>query len=131
MRHIDTHIIHCSASPDDMDIGVKEIRQWHEQRGWSDIGYHFVIRRDGTIELGRPIEIMGAHAYGHNRDSIGTCLVGINNFTEAQFNSLRKLQKTIECMVPQLKTIPHRAVTEHKTCPNFDIYEILDIDKTE
>ena len=60
-----------------MDIGVKEIRKWHvDENKWSDIGYHDVIRRNGAIETGRPLEKPGAHAKGHNQNAIGICLVG-------------------------------------------------------
>ena len=98
MRDIKKIIIHCSATSAEMDIGAKEIAQWHKDRGWSDIGYHFVIRRDGTIEHGRPVERPGAHARHHNNDSIGICLVGgINesgepdsNFTFDQIVSLKQ-----------------------------------------
>jgi len=70
-------IVHCSATPPDMSIGVSEIRDWHvNQNKWSDIGYHFVIKRGGLIQQGRDIELAGAHAEGHNSDSIGICLVG-------------------------------------------------------
>ena len=69
MRRIDSIIIHCTASPDYMDIGVKEIDRWHKDRGWSQIGYHYVVRRNGEIERGRPIEQQGAHAKGANQTS--------------------------------------------------------------
>lgn len=99
MRSINQIIVHCSATKPGMDIGVLEIRRWHKDRGFSDIGYHFVIRRSGRIENGRPAKKPGAHAKGHNADSIGICLVGgiddkgkpQNNFTEAQELALRKL----------------------------------------
>jgi len=58
-RFVDTLIIHCAATPPSMDIGAKEIDRWHKEQGWSEIGYHFVIRRDGTIEKGRPLRISG------------------------------------------------------------------------
>ena len=65
MRKINLIVIHCSDTYARMDIGVNEIRQWHLQRGFNDIGYHYVIRRDGAIEQGRPIEKPGAHAAGY------------------------------------------------------------------
>ena len=67
MRPIDTIIVHCSATPEGRDVSVSEIRKWHKARGWSDIGYHFVITLDGTMNVGRPIEKIGAHAKGYNR----------------------------------------------------------------
>lgn len=62
MRHIDKIIIHCSATPPDRHIGADEIRLWHiRDKGWTDIGYHSVIRRDGAVEAGRGLELPGAH----------------------------------------------------------------------
>lgn len=77
MRTINQIIVHCSATPPSMDIGVDEIRGWHvDERGWSDVGYHFIIRRNGDLEHGRPIARAGAHAKGFNEKSIGICLIG-------------------------------------------------------
>ncbi|WP_391510057.1 N-acetylmuramoyl-L-alanine amidase, partial [Micrococcus luteus] len=82
-----------------MDIGVREIAQWHKEQGWLAIGYHFVIRRDGTVEAGRDQEAVGSHVKGYNSTSVGVCLVGgidakgnhEANFTPAQMQSLRSL----------------------------------------
>lgn len=77
MREINLIVVHCTYSRPSMDIGVEEIRKWHvEGNSWTDIGYHYVIRRDGTIEDGRPIERPGAHVKGHNSNSIGIAWVG-------------------------------------------------------
>ncbi len=91
-------VIHCSATTPDMDIGVKEIDEWHKARGWQGIGYHVVIRRSGLVEFGEHLSRRGAHAYGHNHNSIGICLVGgispegesSCNFTQHQNDSLLK-----------------------------------------
>lgn len=58
------------------DVGVKQIREWHKAKGWEDIGYNYIIRKDGTIEEGRELKYQGAHAKGRNADSIGICIVG-------------------------------------------------------
>lgn len=76
MRRIDEIIIHCSDSPEGRNDKAEDIRKWHKQRGFSDIGYHYVIDLDGTVEKGRPIEQAGAHCTGHNRNSIGICYIG-------------------------------------------------------
>lgn len=76
MRRIDEIIIHCSDSPEGRNDKAEDIRKWHKQRGFSDIGYHYVIDLDGTVEQGRPIEQAGAHCTGHNRNSIGICYIG-------------------------------------------------------
>jgi len=83
-------VVHGSATKDDQDIGVEEIRRSHRQKGWLDIGFHYVIRRDGTIEDGRPYDVPGAHARGYNDKSLGICLVGMN-YTEVQLESLSQL----------------------------------------
>lgn len=69
-------IIHCSATPPSMDIGAKDIDRWHRAKGWLGIGYHYVIKRDGTVEMGRKLEDAGAHAEGHNHHSVGVCMIG-------------------------------------------------------
>ena len=77
VRMIDSIIIHSTATPVGMDVGVEDIRAWHvRDNGWRDIGYHWVIRRDGTIEEGRPEIAVGAHVAGYNHNSIGVALVG-------------------------------------------------------
>jgi len=124
-RHVDLIVIHCSASPDYMDIGAKEIKSWHvDDNGWSDIGYHYVVRRNGEIEKGRPDETTGAHAYGVNSRSIGICWVGINNISPEQEKSMiglvnwlrGKYNVTIENVKGHKE-----AVKTKKTCPNINM----------
>lgn len=132
MRNITTIIIHCAATKPTMDIGAKEIEQWHRARGFFGIGYHYVIRRDGTIETGRPLEKAGAHAEGHNADSIGICMAGgidnkgkpQNNFTDAQWDSLAKLTKDLVQSYGALKIIGHNEVAA-KACPSFSVQKWL------
>ncbi len=130
MRKINLLVVHCSATAPALDIGVREIRRWHLQRGWSDIGYHYVIRRDGSLETGRPLEKAGAHAKGHNAYSIGICLAGgvdkanapENNFTAAQFESLRGLLVKLLQRFPQSRICGHRDLANvRKACPCFDV----------
>ena len=123
MRKINRHIIHCSASRDTLDIGAKAIDMWHRERGWSEIGYHYVIRRDGTIENGRSLEKKGAHCKGHNTGSIGTCLVGIEEFSIMQYESLEKIHKQLITLFPGIELNGHRDFTNKKTCPNFDVHD--------
>jgi len=141
MRDINLIVIHCSATTPDEDIGVTEIRRWHLAQGWSDIGYHYVIRRDGTIENGRPVEIEGAHVKGFNANSIGICLVGgVNtrdkaekNFTREQFNALAEFLERLRAQYPNTRICGHRdlspdangdgvieAIEWLKDCPCFD-----------
>ena len=90
-------ILHCSATPDKGDyIGATQIDEWHRERGWHGIGYHFVIRRSGVLERGRDEKIQGAHTKGHNRDSLGVCFIGTSDFTTEQISSLKVLYKDLK-----------------------------------
>jgi len=147
MRKIENIVIHCSDSA----FGcVREIRNWHLERGFKDIGYHFVILNgyitsgyylsclDGMIECGRyldedlfiePNEV-GAHALGYNDKSVGICLIGVKHFTVAQMNSLLELLKNImdiyniiaNDVLGHYETASGKA--QGKTCPNFDVEDI-------
>ena len=76
-KRTDFIAVHCSATRPSMDVGVKEIDQWHRARGFSGgVGYHYVIRRDGTLEHGRAEAAVGAHVEGYNHNSVGVCLGG-------------------------------------------------------
>lgn len=129
MREVSQIIIHCSATPPSMDIGVDEIRQWHLLRGFSDIGYHYVIRRDGVVEPGRHTDVVGAHVQGHNAHSIGVCVVGgvtegakkpDANFTRHQWRSLETLVSLLVGKYPAATVTGHRSFTTSKACPSFD-----------
>lgn len=122
MRAIRKHIIHCSAS---VRGDVAEIRRWHLARGWKDIGYHFVIRPDGDMEVGRTLDMIGAHCEGQNTDSVGTCLVGINRFSPLQFDALRRVHAMLKSLFPGLTVHGHRDFNPHKTCPNFEVKDVL------
>lgn len=129
MRKINMIVIHCADTYANMDIGAGEIRQWHvKDNGWSDIGYHDVIRRDGTNEKGRPLGVAGSHAKGYNSNSIGICLVGGKgidnaaefNFTQAQMRKLAALVAIYRDMFPGIEVVGHRDLTSTKKCPAFD-----------
>lgn len=133
MRKIDTIIIHCAATKPSMDIGAKEIDNWHRAKGYFGIGYHYVIRRNGEVELGRPLDKAGAHAKGHNETSIGVCLVGgiddrgnpENNFTPEQWAELAKLVTDLQGRFGALKVIGHNEVAA-KACPSFNVQKWLE-----
>mgnify|MGYP001137584974 CR=1 FL=1 len=129
-RVCDTLIIHCSATKPSQDIGAAEIRKWHLDRGFADIGYHYVIRRDGKVERGRKEERAGAHCEGWNARSLGVCLVGgVNdkgqpedNFTPEQWSALDGLVRDILKRHPTIKrVIGHRDTGARKACPSFDV----------
>lgn len=128
----DCIVVHCSATEPALTIGAREIRDWHQDKGWKDIGYHFVIRRNGTIELGREIESLGAHVRGHNHNSVGVCLVGgvdengksEANYTDNQLLSLRLLINGLKVKYQKAKLIGHCDFPEvAKDCPCFDVRE--------
>jgi len=122
MRTINTHIIHCS----DSDFGdVKIIRSWHRARGFNDVGYHFIIRQDGEIEIGRTLDEVGAHCRGQNATSIGTCLIGKASFSQQQFMALKKVHAFLKQLYPNITAKPHNAFHAYKTCPNFDVTQVL------
>lgn len=133
MRKIDKIIIHCSATKPSMDIGAKEINQWHKQRGWDSIGYHYVIRRNGQIEKGRDESIAGAHCRGYNQSSIGVCYVGgvaedgktpEDTRTEEQKRALVQLVRTLKRKYPVATIHGHNEFAK-KACPSFDVQKWL------
>ena len=128
MRKIDIIVVHCSASDVQGHDNVAVIKEWHLERGFSDIGYHYIITKDGDIHVGRPLHISGAHCRGYNARSIGICLTGNEEFSDEQFKSLRELVNDliIQFGLERKDVVPHNALNSHKTCPNFDLTEALD-----
>lgn len=122
-------IIHCSATPEGRDVTAKEIDRWHRARGFRCIGYHFVVRLDGSVERGRPENEIGAHCLGENARSIGVCYIGgidrdtlkpKDTRTPAQRIALRKLVRQLEVRHPGATVHGHREFAA-KACPCFDI----------
>jgi N-acetylmuramoyl-L-alanine amidase len=130
-RRINSIVIHCTATPPHMDIGVPTVRKWHvEERGWSDIGYHFLVTRDGTVCVGRPLSRAGAHAKGHNADSIGVCYVGgvdenmkpQDNRTEAQASAMYDLICELTTRFHVTDVLGHCDLPRvTKACPSFNV----------
>ena len=128
-------IIHCSATPADMHSGWtaqqwrEEINRWHKAKSWKMIGYHFVIARDGSSAPGRPMSMQGAHVKGHNKNTLGICLIGPgspiaefeDSFTQAQLDSLVALIAKIEVEHGRMKLSGHNDYTDAKTCPGFKV----------
>ncbi len=130
MRKINHIVVHCSATKAGKDFDVNDIRRWHKQRGWSDVGYHYVIKLDGTVQKGRSVERTGAHVRGHNKDTIGVCLIGgldkngdpAANFTQAQLNALRVLLLSLKEKYARADILGHRDFPGvHKACPCFNV----------
>lgn len=144
MRKITDIVVHCTATEEDKDIGAFEIDQWHRKKGWSMIGYHYVVRLDGSVEVGRPENKQGAHVKGYNRNSIGVVYVGgvdKNNIpkdtrTPEQIEGLKCLLENLKCQYPDAKISGHRDFSKDingdgiispfewmKVCPCFDAIE--------
>ncbi len=140
VRNINLIVIHCTATGDYPlghlyfdRIGAKQIRQSHMAslesggRNFDDIGYHFVVRRTGLLERGRPESVQGAHCYGSNEKSLGIAYVGTMKPTDGQIETmrllLRDLMQKYHLTKDQIK--PHCELNPHKLCPGFDIYKTL------
>ncbi len=132
MRKVNKIIIHCTATPEGRDIPLEEIRRWHLNRGWRDIGYHFLVQRNGEVEEGRPIEQTGAHTKGENFDSIGIAYVGGVESEKQNGKWIAKDTRTpeqkdaLEDLLCRLKGLYSSAVIyghnnfSTKSCPCFD-----------
>ena len=119
-------IIHCSAVRPDQQSSVAQIDSWHRKRGFHlGVGYHYVVRRDGEIEKGRPEWLTGAHCKNHNAHSIGICYEGGLNIrgqpddtrTEAQKASMRRLLEELHLRYPRAIIIGHHDLNPLKDCP--------------
>lgn len=136
-RAVSVIVVHCAATRlgEDDHVDAAEIRGWHiaPPRNYRDIGYHYVIRRDGVVEVGRPIGDIGAHVAGHNTGTVGVCLVGGYNadglavgeirdlYTAAQINALDTLLDDLTGWWPDARVCGHRDFPNvNKACPSFD-----------
>ena len=122
--------VHCAATPPNQDLGVTDIDRMHRLRGFIKVGYHFVIKRDGTVQKGRELSEVGAHVEGFNSQSVGVCLIGgvdaklkpEANFTEAQFKALSELVLQLTAKFPDAAVQGHRDFPQvAKACPSFDV----------
>ena len=121
MRNITKIIVHCSATTEGKDFSVADIRRWHLQRGFADIGYHFVIYRDGSVNIGRPLYKSGAHCSGHNKKSIDG-KTPKDTRTSAQKDSLVRLITELRQQFPNASVHGHREFA-NKACPCFNASE--------
>lgn len=131
MRELKEIILHCTATKEGQDYSVEQVRRWHLDRGFNDIGYHFLIRLDGTVEAGRPLETVGAHCKGHNANSIGIAYVGgldkngrpKDTRTLPQKESMRRLVYDLKQYFPRLVVHCHNEYST-KSCPCFSVSEL-------
>lgn len=134
MRSINKIIIHCSATKEGRDFGASDIDVWHKAKGWKCIGYHYVIKLDGSIQEGRQEQEVGAHASGHNHDSIGICYIGgldkhgkpKDTRTHEQKKALKHLIWDLKLKYPGVGIYGHRDFERHKDCPCFEVQEWLE-----
>lgn len=132
MRKITEIIIHCSATPAGRYHTVQDLDNWHRQRGFRKIGYHYIVYLDGSIHPGRPVEEPGAHCTGHNQHSIGVCYIGgYNEYfepcdtrTPEQKESLRQLLRDLQQQYPDATVHGHYEFAD-KSCPCFRVPEDL------
>ena len=141
MRDINLIVVHCSASKEGQDLDVHDMDRIHKRRGWSGVGYNYVIKLDGEIQKGRDLEKIPAHVRGFNRNSIGVCYIGgvdQNNKpkdtrTEKQKDSLLFLLMELKQRFPMAEIVGHRDLSPDlngdgeitrnewtKACPCFD-----------
>lgn len=138
---------HCSATPPSQDIGAGQIQQMHKARGFDDIGYAMVVRRDGRVEPGEDLRKRAAHVKGLNNFSVGICMIGgvdeddnpENNFTEAQWKAAKHVYEFFTLLYPDAKHVGHRdlspdldgdgRVKQHeflKACPCYSVAQWIE-----
>jgi len=131
MRKIDKIIVHCSATPEGKHFSAETIKSWHLKRGFSDIGYHFIIHLDGSFEYGRMVDVQGAHCKGKNKSSIALCYIGgmndtmeewVDTRTDKQKDSLVELLSLLKKFHPKAEIFGHRDFSD-KPCPSFNARE--------
>jgi len=128
MRQISKIIIHCTATKERQAVSVADVTKWHKARGFSTIGYHYLIGLNGEIWAGRPLEQIGAHTENHNANSIGICYVGgldengkpKDTRTAAQKASMLQLINELKAKYPQATVHGHKEFA-NKACPCFDV----------
>ena len=130
MRYLNLIVVHCS---DTEEGTVESIRKYHtEVKGWDDIGYHYLIYKDGSVNEGRPLNKIGAHVEGANKNSVGICLIGKKDFKKEQFTSLNNLILTLQKSFPDIISVKNHyefpsAIHQGKSCPNFDVHKVLGV----
>jgi len=129
-RFINKVFLHCSASDLPEHDNIQTITKWHFQRGFSEIGYHFIITKDGMTHKGRNIELIPAAQEGHNTNSIAICVTGLTTFSQTQFDSLRKLCGEINNLYENITFHGHCEVS-NKTCPVFDYHKVLNLQNSK
>lgn len=130
-RYVNKVFLHCSADDNPKNDDWRVMDAWHKARGWSGIGYHFFIKKDGTIQNGRSLEKTPAAQAGHNVGSIAICCHGLlkEKFTQAQFDSVKALCYAINEAYNKKVTFHGHCEVSAKTCPVYDYRKVLTLDK--
>lgn len=116
-------ILHCSATPNGRRVSLREIRKWHvEERGWDDIGYHFVIGLNGECWAGRSLQYQGAHTKGHNT-AIGIAYVGMDEMNDKQEATFKALVSRLRDSYDKNFKVHGHCEFSAKSCPGFDVQE--------
>ena len=135
MRQINLLVVHCTASRPNQDLPFERLDQMHKARGWKCCGYHYYITRDGQLHMGRPEEMIGAHARHYNAHSIGICYEGgldekgrsADTRTPAQRAALIALLRSLKVDYPDAEIVGHCELEGvHKDCPSFSCQEYRD-----
>lgn len=132
-REVDRVFLHCSASDQPAHDDISVIRKWHvEGNGWADVGYHYFIKKDGTIQAGRPLEHNPAAQAPHNRRTIAICVHGLllEKFTTAQMTAVTNLCRAINDAYKGNVTFHGHREVARKTCPVFDYKAVLGLDSS-
>lgn len=138
-RTTDTIYLHCTDTPPAMDVDIATVRRWHTDappkgNGWKEVGYHYLIKRDGTLEKGRDTALLGAGVAGHNATSVHVALVGgrsargrraENNFTDAQWRTLKMTLDSLRRRYAKSIIKGHNEDDSGKYCPSFNVAEWL------
>jgi len=127
-------VVHHTATPASMFVDAQKIHQWHTGQGWDAIGYHIVIQRDGTPEVGRPLKIMGAHVQGFNNRSLGIAMVGglaadgtaVDDFTEAQYKTLQFVLILLKEIYPGANVVKHKELAD-TLCNEVNMNKLEDV----
>ncbi|WP_275789718.1 peptidoglycan recognition protein family protein [Pararhizobium gei] len=129
-RPVTRVFLHCSASDNPAHDNAATMDQWHKERGWAGIGYNLFIRKSGLLEIGRSLEVTPAAQAGHNTGTIAICLHGLKaeNFTQAQFATLKSLCDQINVAYGGKVTFHGHCEVARKACPVFDYKRILSLD---
>lgn len=131
MREIKEIIIHCSATPEGRDVSADEIDKWHRARGFDCIGYHYVVRLDGSLQVGRPLDKVGAHCKGHNANSVGIVYIGgidengqyADTRTAEQRGTMAMLISFLVRSISTITTIRGHRDYAARACPCFDAHK--------